>query len=164
MAMKVSTSPAFAWAMRSFSPAGLDWRARTNRSRSATWARSSAALGSASMMSALKTSKKRFHGRVARCSTIPRSTRPAASSDSSRVAWATLLAFEGEISLAVTRYQISGRRCRKSRRSEEHTSELLSHSDLVCRLLLEKKKKIEVVAGLVAKAYRYAGGTAPDSG
>src|SRR5438034_6171099 len=29
----------------------------------------------------------------------------------------------------------------KNRRSEEHTSELQSHSDLVCRLLLEKKKK-----------------------
>src|SRR5438132_1642649 len=28
-----------------------------------------------------------------------------------------------------------------NRRSEEHTSELQSHSDLVCRLLLEKKKK-----------------------
>src|SRR5437588_9819561 len=27
-------------------------------------------------------------------------------------------------------------------RSEEHTSELQSHSDLVCRLLLEKKKNI----------------------
>src|SRR5260221_10001305 len=27
-------------------------------------------------------------------------------------------------------------------RSEEHTSELQSHSDLVCRLLLEKKKRI----------------------
>src|SRR5215211_9389640 len=27
------------------------------------------------------------------------------------------------------------------KRSEEHTSELQSHSDLVCRLLLEKKKK-----------------------
>src|SRR5438034_3192904 len=27
-----------------------------------------------------------------------------------------------------------------SSRSEEHTSELQSHSDLVCRLLLEKKK------------------------
>src|SRR5215204_1824536 len=30
---------------------------------------------------------------------------------------------------------------RKTGRSEEHTSELQSHSDLVCRLLLEKKKK-----------------------
>src|SRR5260221_9711167 len=29
-------------------------------------------------------------------------------------------------------------------RSEEHTSELQSHSDLVCRLLLEKKKIIHV--------------------
>src|SRR5260221_6374091 len=29
----------------------------------------------------------------------------------------------------------------KVQRSEEHTSELQSHSDLVCRLLLEKKKK-----------------------
>src|SRR5438034_2915832 len=28
-----------------------------------------------------------------------------------------------------------------SKRSEEHTSELQSHSDLVCRLLLEKKKR-----------------------
>src|SRR5215211_3258666 len=29
-----------------------------------------------------------------------------------------------------------------ARRSEEHTSELQSHSDLVCRLLLEKKKRL----------------------
>src|SRR2546427_7199792 len=31
---------------------------------------------------------------------------------------------------------------RENRRSEEHTSELQSQSKLVCRLLLEKKKKI----------------------
>src|SRR5712664_4785759 len=31
-------------------------------------------------------------------------------------------------------------RARGARRSEEHTSELQSRSDLVCRLLLEKKK------------------------
>src|SRR5438034_3767687 len=30
-------------------------------------------------------------------------------------------------------------------RSEEHTSELQSHSDLVCRLLLEKKKRISII-------------------
>src|SRR5438132_2348837 len=30
---------------------------------------------------------------------------------------------------------------RRTARSEEHTSELQSHSDLVCRLLLEKKKR-----------------------
>src|SRR5438132_9040257 len=34
--------------------------------------------------------------------------------------------------------------CEKRNRSEEHTSELQSHSDLVCRLLLEKKKKTEI--------------------
>src|SRR5438132_7931864 len=31
-------------------------------------------------------------------------------------------------------------------RSEEHTSELQSHSDLVCRLLLEKKKRIRSIS------------------
>src|SRR2546430_7221793 len=31
----------------------------------------------------------------------------------------------------------------RGRRSEEHTSELQSQSNLVCRLLLEKKKQIE---------------------
>src|SRR5947207_11890585 len=30
-------------------------------------------------------------------------------------------------------------------RSEEHTSELQSHSDLVCRLLLEKKKRLRLL-------------------
>src|SRR5438034_1622412 len=45
-------------------------------------------------------------------------------------------------------------------RSEEHTSELQSHSDLVCRLLLEKKKikKEEVKRmdeeGIIARATR----------
>src|SRR5206468_13069885 len=37
----------------------------------------------------------------------------------------------------------SDRRCRSATRSEEHTSELQSRSDLVCRLLLEKKKYIQ---------------------
>src|SRR5436190_14619036 len=32
-----------------------------------------------------------------------------------------------------------------SKRSEEHTSELQSHSDLVCRLLLEKKNSPTIV-------------------
>src|SRR2546428_1653049 len=35
------------------------------------------------------------------------------------------------------------RRTSMSGRSEEHTSELQSRSDLVCRLLLEKKKKFK---------------------
>src|SRR5437773_7900201 len=33
---------------------------------------------------------------------------------------------------------------RAAERSEEHTSELQSHHDLVCRLLLEKKKKNKI--------------------
>src|SRR5690242_21248513 len=32
----------------------------------------------------------------------------------------------------------------RNRRSEEHTSELQSHVNLVCRLLLEKKKKKQI--------------------
>src|SRR5437588_7875463 len=38
---------------------------------------------------------------------------------------------------------LTRRRKSNGKRSEEHTSELQSHSDLVCRLLLEKKKKKE---------------------
>src|SRR5260221_2772088 len=49
-------------------------------------------------------------------------------------------------------------------RSEEHTSELQSHSDLVCRLLLEKKKKtnstpiglVTPILLLVTHAIRFA--------
>src|SRR5438034_4837453 len=37
-------------------------------------------------------------------------------------------------------------------RSEEHTSELQSHSDLVCRLLLEKKKRDQGHRGDLATA------------
>src|SRR5699024_11648012 len=43
----------------------------------------------------------------------------------------------------------SGRR-HFSGRSEEHTSELQSRFDLVCRLLLEKKKNIDVQAILLS--------------
>src|SRR3712207_8337998 len=39
------------------------------------------------------------------------------------------------------RSRLRGRRERGVRRSEEHTSELQSRQYLVCRLLLEKKKK-----------------------
>src|SRR5260370_25634417 len=36
----------------------------------------------------------------------------------------------------------TGRQTDLSKRSEEHTSELQSHLNLVCRLLLEKKKNV----------------------
>src|SRR5438105_6449513 len=42
-------------------------------------------------------------------------------------------------------------------RSEEHTSELQSRVDLVCRLLLEKKKKNRTKAALPTKRYSWAG-------
>src|SRR2546428_4963603 len=38
-------------------------------------------------------------------------------------------------------------------RSEEHTSELQSRSDLVCRLLLEKKKKTSITRCLLHHTY-----------
>src|SRR5438034_6053552 len=38
------------------------------------------------------------------------------------------------------RRRVRGHGAPRRHRSEEHTSELQSHSDLVCRLLLEKKK------------------------
>src|SRR5258707_11809731 len=38
---------------------------------------------------------------------------------------------------------------RRGRRSEEHTSELQSRQYLVCRLLLEKKKKIKIVGNII---------------
>src|SRR2546430_8457040 len=36
-------------------------------------------------------------------------------------------------------------------RSEEHTSELQSQSNLVCRLLLEKKKKNKIISKITAR-------------
>src|SRR5436190_17770930 len=50
----------------------------------------------------------------------------------------------------------------RGNRSEEHTSELQSHSDLVCRLLLEKKKlqqtdqmiELNTLSALMALVYR----------
>src|SRR5260221_10288192 len=37
---------------------------------------------------------------------------------------------------------VDARKGLAEQRSEEHTSELQSHSDIVCRLLLEKKKSV----------------------
>src|SRR3989440_1677367 len=44
-------------------------------------------------------------------------------------------------------------------RSEEHTSELQSRSDLVCRLLLEKKKKHSCTNRLGLRLFTYASTT-----
>src|SRR5438132_4009811 len=42
-------------------------------------------------------------------------------------------------------------------RSEEHTSELQSHSDLVCRLLLEKKNIAQIRAPRLSATGQHAG-------
>src|SRR5438132_4348577 len=47
----------------------------------------------------------------------------------------------GQLEAAQAEGDLRALRARGRPRSEEHTSELQSHSDLVCRLLLEKKKK-----------------------
>src|SRR5260221_9095576 len=50
--------------------------------------------------------------------------------------------FPGTVAARARRIGRVGRARRaRAARSEEHTSELQSHSDIVCRLLLEKKKK-----------------------
>src|SRR5690349_22107769 len=47
----------------------------------------------------------------------------------------------GPVSYGVRRYVVLRHSVNRRLRSEEHTSELQSRRDLVCRLLLEKKKK-----------------------
>src|SRR5260221_8109613 len=59
---------------------------------------------------------------------------PTPYSELSTSAWAFFTPAEA----AVT---VTTRPIPSARRSEEHTSELQSHSDIVCRLLLEKKKQ-----------------------
>src|SRR2546427_4328211 len=56
----------------------------------------------------------------------------------------TLRLYEAAGILPAPRRTQSGYRVYSSERSEEHTSELQSQSKLVCRLLLEKKKKIKI--------------------
>src|SRR5256885_9498888 len=47
-----------------------------------------------------------------------------------------------QVRRALDRTRLRGRRARPRLRSEEHTSELQSPCNLVCRLLLEKKKNL----------------------
>src|SRR2546430_10116886 len=59
-----------------------------------------------------------------------------------------LHAFEGKAPFSATTL----RKVKALKRSEEHTSELQSQSNLVCRLLLEKKKKLRRLFRLVLAA------------
>src|SRR5260221_2836412 len=63
----------------------------------------------------------------------------------------------GEIRYYTTPWPLLGMYggCPKVIRSEEHTSELQSHSDLVCRLLLEKKQNITATATRVCTESYY---------
>src|SRR5438132_4698071 len=70
----------------------------------------------------------------------------------STTAAAALLALVTIPSGGTTGWMMAGKPFSKVR-SEEHTSELQSHSDLVCRLLLEKKKK-KAATITVAKSAR----------
>src|SRR2546430_12690502 len=56
--------------------------------------------------------------------------------------WDWILGINLKASFLTCKYVIPEMR---KRRSEEHTSELQSQSNLVCRLLLEKKKKYTLV-------------------
>src|SRR5438445_7934931 len=47
----------------------------------------------------------------------------------------------------------------EKRRSEEHTSELQSRQYLVCRLLLEKKKKQKIETTKMSQTYNTSSGT-----
>src|SRR5438477_3344737 len=49
-------------------------------------------------------------------------------------------------------------------RSEEHTSELQSHVNLVCRLLLEKKKSLDPYTFMAFQACLYSMALSPLSG
>src|SRR2546421_1552081 len=51
-----------------------------------------------------------------------------------------LLIVDDEVEVRGVLHELRLRRRQSGDRSEEHTSELQSRSDLVCRLLLEKKK------------------------
>src|ERR1039457_3097669 len=60
--------------------------------------------------------------------------------------YTTLFRSTGPPGPSITRPGISGMQSRRESRSEEHTSELQSPCNLVCRLLLEKKQRPMVVS------------------
>src|SRR5207249_10934268 len=66
------------------------------------------------------------------------SRRPTIPVTSNAAFWAALFSKRSTLSCALA--PALSLRLRRIRRSEEHTSELQSRFDLVCRLLLEKKK------------------------
>src|SRR5215211_7518622 len=81
-------------------------------------------------------------GTGAAASPVPETMRSAASdSNASRAACCSASFLERPLPLPYAVPATETVAVKRLARSEEHTSELQSHSDLVCRLLLEKKKK-----------------------
>src|SRR2546426_8066848 len=72
--------------------------------------------------------------------TLFRSADPGRGEGEGAETWEAVVPSPDGCWIAGTR-RAMGRRPPTSRRSEEHTSELQSPCNLVCRLLLEKKKK-----------------------
>src|SRR5690242_20895262 len=73
----------------------------------------------------------------------------------SRADWRAVSSSENRVGSAPPQWRLEGRynAVLMARRSEEHTSELQSHVNLVCRLLLEKKKKrINTISGEAAES------------
>src|SRR2546427_8913765 len=71
----------------------------------------------------------------------------------------SLPVFLGLELMSIPIYVLAGfdrRRLRSNERSEEHTSELQSQSNLVCRLLLEKKNMPLLPAGLITAVVAFA--------
>src|SRR5690606_41373272 len=64
----------------------------------------------------------------------------ASSTANSRETTRSMLPSTGMVSRSTATSSAWSRGCSRWRRSEEHTSELQSRENLVCRLLLEKKK------------------------
>src|SRR5207237_8989712 len=75
--------------------------------------------------------------RSAAAHTLPVERSQVAARQTARMAAA---AVPDAHSCAECRNMVTAAADQRSRRSEEHTSELQSHLNLVCRLLLEKKK------------------------
>src|SRR5437667_4317700 len=67
-----------------------------------------------------------------RRSSAASAARPSVAAGSSRPRWLRIASIQVPAMIEILS------------RSEEHTSELQSHHDLVCRLLLEKKKKKKI--------------------
>src|SRR5437773_8206240 len=87
-----------------------------------------------SAWSKLPSTVRTFAPWIAACESLPRATEPFGTITKARIpARAANAAAEAEV--LPVEAQITARE-----RSEEHTSELQSHHDLVCRLLREKKR------------------------